>query len=54
MPCTTPPRICSSTSFSLRMVPTSSTTQNPSSVTIPVSGSTSTCAAIAPLVNTNG
>jgi len=40
-PCTTPPRICSSTSCGLMMVPQSSTTQCLSSLTKPVSVSTS-------------
>ncbi len=53
-PCTTPPRICSSTSSGLRTVPQSSTTQCRSSRMNPVSVSTSSHDACAPLVNANG
>ena len=51
MPCTMPPRSCSSTSIGLITVPESSTHQCLRSLTNPVSGSTSTSEAWMPLVN---
>src|SRR4249919_3633455 len=54
MPCTTPPRICSSTSCGLMMVPQSSTHQCFRSFTNPVSISTSRWLPWMPLVNAKG